>query len=69
MLVLAAFVGWAWPQILAALPTGAALIILIRYVLRGNRTVPATGLALFAVNVVASFAFLWYLSTLPFYFR
>ena len=63
------FAIWFYPQLLATVPSVAALAILIRYALRGNRRLPGIGLWVFAANVVASTVLLWYMSTLPSYFR
>jgi hypothetical protein len=69
VLAFAAFAGWAEGQLLAAIPLVIALIILIRHAVRGNRRLPTIGFAVLAMNVVASAVLLWYLSTLPSYFR
>ena len=68
-LALGAFVIWFWPQALALLPSVAALVILMRYAVRGNRRLPIAGMGMLVANSALSAVFLWYLTTLPFYFR
>jgi hypothetical protein len=66
---LATLIGWAYPQFLAALPTLAALGVLIRYQSRGNITLPRIGIGIFVANVALSAFLIWYISTLPLEFR
>lgn len=60
--VLIGVIMWFYGQLFAAIPVLAGLGVLARYVVRGNRGVPALGLALLAANVAISAAFLAYLS-------
>jgi hypothetical protein len=69
--VLAFFVGLTWltTQSIAAVPVAMGTAVLIRYALRGNRGMPVVGLAVVAGNVLTNTILLYYLSTLPSYFR
>jgi hypothetical protein len=69
VLAFAVFGGWLMPQLLAAIPSAIGLVTLVRYAVRGNRGLPSVGLAVFVANVVTSATLLYYLSTLPSYFR
>jgi hypothetical protein len=57
------------PQLIAAIPSALALIILVRYFPRGSIALTRAGFVVFALNLVTSVTLLIYLSTLPVYFR
>jgi hypothetical protein len=60
--VLIGVVMWFWGQLAVAVPMLVGLVALLRYTLRGNRGVPALGLAMLAANAAFSAAFLAYLA-------